>query len=70
MRELLHAAGNGGDGKADGPGSRSAEYTARILWDWKEAGAVSRLGHARVRVRFTRREAVGDPEAAKAREER
>lgn len=29
-----------------------AEYTARILWDWKEAQTITRPGYAVVRVRF------------------
>ena len=37
-------------------GGHVAEYTAKVLWDWNDARAVSRPGHARVRVRFTRRE--------------
>ena len=37
-------------------GSEVAEYTAKILWDWKEPAAVSRPGYARVAVRFQQRE--------------
>ena len=44
------------DAVLDEEGGHVAEYTARIIWDWKDARAVSRPGHARVRVRFTRRE--------------
>jgi hypothetical protein len=36
-------------------GEHLAEYTARILWDWKEPRPVSRAGYARVSVRFTER---------------
>lgn len=44
------------DASPGADGELLAEYTARILWDWRDARAVSRAGHARVRVRFTRRE--------------
>lgn len=37
---------------AEVSGDRVAEYTAPILWDWKEPRAVSRSGFARVTVRF------------------
>lgn len=40
-------------------GERLAEYTGRVVWDWKEPCPVSRPGHARVQVRFTRRQAAG-----------
>jgi Zn-dependent protease with chaperone function len=45
------------DGKAIGEGAREAEYTSKIVWDWKEPRSVARQGFARVRVRFTLREA-------------
>ena len=45
-----------GDAKPGADGEQLAEYTARILWDWRDPRAVSRAGHARVWVRFTRRE--------------
>ena len=34
------------------PGDRTAQYTAPILWDWKEPQPVARPGFARVTVRF------------------
>lgn len=37
-------------------GDRVAAYTAKIHWDWKDPGAISRPGYARVSVRFLRRE--------------
>ena len=52
------------DGSKAQPGAgdeRLADYTARIFWDWKEAQPISRPGHARVWVRFTRRQ---DPVSA------
>jgi hypothetical protein len=44
-----------GDAVADAAGERRAEYTAKILWDWKEPRAVARPGHATVVVRFSDR---------------
>jgi Zn-dependent protease with chaperone function len=38
-------------------GEYLADNAARILWDWKEPQSVSRPGHARVWVRFTKRQA-------------
>jgi hypothetical protein len=46
------------DGTKSEPGTdgeRLADYTARILWDWKGPQTISRPGHARVWVRFTKR---------------
>jgi hypothetical protein len=43
---------DGRDAPAEQPGGRVAEYTARILWDWKEPQPVARSGVARVAVRF------------------
>ena len=40
------------DATTDESGDLVAEYTARILWDWKEPQSVSRPGFARVTVRF------------------
>jgi hypothetical protein len=37
-------------------GESSAEYTAKIQWDWNEPKTVSRPGHARVWIRFTQRQ--------------
>ncbi len=47
----------------DSSGGRTAEITARILWDWKEPQSVSRSGFARVTVRFSKRESstIGNP---------
>jgi hypothetical protein len=53
-----------GDAVADAAGERRAEYTAKILWDWKEARAVARPGHADVVVRSSER-VVPDGGAAK-----
>jgi hypothetical protein len=44
--------------KADG--ELLADYTAKILWDWREPQPISRSGHARVQVRFSRRKASAD----------
>jgi Zn-dependent protease with chaperone function len=49
------------DGSKAAPGAdgeRLADFTARILWDWKGPQAISRPGHARVWVRFTRRQSA------------
>jgi Zn-dependent protease with chaperone function len=46
------------DGRDDGSGARVADYSVRILWDWKESGAVTRPGHAQVRIRFSGRQEV------------
>ena len=48
------------DGRDDGTGGLVADYGVPIVWDWKEAGTVSRPGHAEVRVRFSRRGGVGE----------
>ena len=40
------------DAAEDEHGDRVAEYTARILWDWKETRAITRPGYARVGVKF------------------
>ncbi len=47
---------DGHDSTADESGNRVAEYTAKILWDWKEPQAISRAGFARVTVRFLKRQ--------------
>ncbi len=46
-------------------GERVAEYTTRILWEWREPQTISRPGHARVWVRFLRRQANAGQGAAK-----
>ena len=48
---------DGHDSAVDKSGNRVAEYTAKILWDWKEPQAISRAGFARVTVRFLKRQA-------------
>jgi Zn-dependent protease with chaperone function len=53
-----------GDAVADASGERRAEYTTKILWDWKEPRAVASPGHADVVVRFSER-VVPDGGAAK-----
>lgn len=48
------------DGSRASPGAegeRLADYTARIRWDWQGPRTMSRPGHARVWVRFTKRKA-------------
>ena len=59
-----------GDGRDDGAGGRVVSYSAKILWDWKDATAVSRPGHAEVQVRFTWRRGAGGEGAAGPGEER
>jgi hypothetical protein len=46
-------------------GERLADYTARILWDWKGPQTISRPGHARVWVRFTKRKTPVNADVAK-----
>jgi hypothetical protein len=45
------------DARSGADGELLADYTAKIHWDWKEPQSVSRPGHARVWVRFTKRQA-------------
>jgi hypothetical protein len=52
-----------GDAHDDGSGQLVADYTTRILWDWKEAGAIAHTGYAAVRIRFTKRVGNGGPTA-------
>ena len=40
----------------DSSGHRIAKYIVKILWDWKEAQAISRPGFARVTIRFLKRQ--------------
>jgi hypothetical protein len=47
---------DGRDARSSEAGEMHAEYTARILWDWKDPRAISRAGHGRVTVRFLRRQ--------------
>jgi hypothetical protein len=56
---------SGDDSRPGMNDERLADYTARILWDWKDPQSISRPGHARVWVRFTRRQAPIKIEAAK-----
>jgi Zn-dependent protease with chaperone function len=44
------------DSAANNSGTRVAEYTAKILWDWKGSQEISRAGFARVSVRFLKRQ--------------
>ncbi len=46
-------------------GERLADCTTRILWDWKGPKTISRPGHARVWVRFTKRKTPVDADVAK-----
>jgi hypothetical protein len=46
---------NGGDATVDESGARLAEYTSKIDWNWKERNATSRVGFARVTIRFSKR---------------
>jgi Zn-dependent protease with chaperone function len=46
-------------------GERTAEYTTRILWDWKVPGSVARSGFARVTVRFSERQSAAADSTAK-----
>ena len=56
---------DGHDSAADESGSRLAEYTAKILWDWKEPQAISRAGFARVTVRFLKRQTSSQDKASR-----
>jgi hypothetical protein len=47
---------DGREAKKNGAGEMLAEYTARILWDWKESRTNSRAGYGRVTVRFLQRQ--------------
>jgi hypothetical protein len=46
----------GVDGSLDANGERIAAYAPEIRWDWKVAQPTSRPGHARVWVRFSKRQ--------------
>ena len=56
---------DGRDAREGEGGERTAEYTARLQWDWAEPRPVSRPGHAIVTVRFGRRAAPAGAGAAK-----
>ena len=48
---------DGRDAKFNDAGESIAEYTGKILWDWKEPQSITRPGYARVQVKFTLRQA-------------
>ncbi len=56
---------DGRDAASDQSGDRVAEYTAKILWDWKEPQSVSRPGFARVTVRFQKRQSASQENASR-----
>jgi len=56
---------DGRDAKLNEAGEAIAEYTGKILWDWKESQAVSRPGYSRVQVKFTLRQAEAPVAATK-----
>jgi Zn-dependent protease with chaperone function len=47
---------DGREARANESGEMLAEYTARILWDWKDSRTISRAGYGRVTVRFLQRQ--------------
>ena len=56
---------DGRDAKLNAAGELIAEYTGKILWDWKESQSISRPGYARVQVRFSLRQAEAPVAATK-----
>ncbi len=51
---------DGREARTNETGERTAEYTARILWDWKDSRTISRAGYGRVTVRFLGRQSPSD----------
>lgn len=47
---------DGHDAVVDKAGERVAEYTVKILWDWKDPRSIARSGFARVTFRFLTRQ--------------
>jgi len=53
------------DAVTDKSGDRVAEYTAKILWDWKEPQSISRPGFARATVKFLERQTISQGAASR-----
>lgn len=56
---------SGRDAVTKPSGDRVAEYTIKILWNWKEPRAVARTGFARVTVRFLDRQTPPSGDASR-----